>query len=684
MPNQPPQPPVTTAQLDWSDDGAPLSQQFDDVYFSRHSGIDETRYVFLEKNHLPERLEALKETKAATFNIGETGFGTGLNFLCAWQLRDQIAPNCRLQFTTVEKYPLSADNLAKALLSWPELANYSQRLIELYPCLTAGWHRISFIQERVDLNLFIGDVIDGFSTQKGPIDAWFLDGFAPAKNPDMWSAELFQQLARLGKAGTTVSTFTAASAVREGLREAGFEITRVKGYGRKRHMLTGCLTVETAQLQQQLRTKADLEKTTTPWFILPEITTEKDPSKKQQAIVIGAGLAGTSTAFSLAQRGWQVSVYDRHEQPAQEASGNNQGILYTKLSAEQSVKSDFYSRAFLYAARQIPELLADTSPRAFDACGVLQLAHTEKEAARQQQFLNNCPQPESLVHAVDALLASKLAGIKLEQDGLFFPQAGWVRPAALCHRYVEHPNITFHAGIEVDQLHYQDGQWQLFNSHGEVIACAPVVVIANAYDALKFDVSAFLQIKRIRGQVTHIPATEPASLATVICGNAYVSPPFNNQFHIGATFNLDTDTPELRSQDHQRNIEQISELVPELAKQQQWQHLDTHQLQGRVGFRCTSPDYMPLVGPVPDHEVFVNQYARLRKDATTQFSSAGSYQPGLYLNTGHGSKGLVSGPLAAEILASMICYESLPIETKLVDALNPGRFLIRDLIRNKI
>lgn len=661
--------PVTIAQLDWSEGGAPFSQQFDDVYFSRHSGIDETRYVFLEQNQLPERLAALAASEAASFHIGETGFGTGLNFLCAWQLRDQIAPNCRLQFTTVEKYPLSLDSLSKALASWPELANYSKRLLELYPTLTAGWHRVSFIAEGVDLNLFIGDVIDGFSSQKGPVDAWFLDGFAPAKNPDMWSAELFEQLVRLGKVGTTVSTFTAASAVREGLRDAGFVITRVKGFGRKRHMLTGRLNGEETR---------PVEKTTTPWFTLP---TNKAADKK--AIVIGAGLAGTSTAFSLARRGWQVEVFDRHDQPAQEASGNKQGILYTKLSAEASLKSDFYTRAFLYATQQLQQLFSKDSKH-WQACGVLQLAHTEKEAIRQQQFLNNCPQPEQLIYAVDNQQASQLAGVDLHRGGLFFPAAGWADPAALCRRYIEQPNITFRAGTAIAQLRYQNNQWQLLDAQGTVLAQASTVVIANAHDALRFEHSAFLPLKRIRGQVTHIPASEAASLRTVICGNAYISPALNGQFHIGATFNLDTDTAELRSEDHQRNLEQLTELVPELADQQHWSELDIKELQGRVGFRCTSPDYLPLVGPLPDRDSFLDQYARLRKDATTRFETPGSYQPGLYLNTGHGSKGLVSCPLAAELLASQICNESLPVERQLVDALNPARFLIRDLIRNKI
>ena len=669
MINPPASSTVTTAQLDWSEDGAPHSQQFDDVYFSRHSGIDETRYVFLEQNRLPERLEALKETAAATFHIGETGFGTGLNFLCAWQLRDQIAPNCRLQFTTVEKYPLSAEHLIRALANWPELEQYSARLIELYPVLTAGWHRISFIEEQIDLNLFIGDVLDGFGSQRGPIDAWFLDGFAPAKNPDMWSPELFQQLIRLGQTGTTVSTFTAASAVREGLREAGFEITRVKGYGRKRHMLTGEISREEIKPAEQ---------TTTPWFTLP-----KNNSTDKQAIVIGAGLAGTSTAFSLARRGWQVQVFDRHEQPAQEASGNKQGILYTKLSAEASVKSDFYTRAYLYASQQLKQLFASGSGQ-WDACGVLQLAHTEKEAARQQQFLANCPQPEELIHAIDNKQASQLAGIELHRGGLYFPAAGWAVPGALCQRYLEHDNISFKPGVEIDRLSCQNGLWHLYDAQDELLATAPTVVIANAHDALKFDVSAFLPLKRIRGQVSHIPSNEAASLKTVICGNAYVSPALNGHFHIGATFNLDTSTPELRSEDHQRNLEQISELVPELAEQQEWALLNVEKLEGRVGFRCTSPDYLPLVGPVPDREQFINQYARLRKDATLRIHTPGSYLPGLYLNTGHGSKGLVSGPISGEIIASQICNETLPLECALVDALNPCRFLIRDLIRNKI
>lgn len=671
MTDKPASPAVTTAKLAWSEDGTPVSTEFDDVYFSRHSGIDETRYVFLEQNRLPERLGALAGKPSATFRIGETGFGTGLNFLCAWQLRDQVAPGCHLQFSSVEKYPLTLEQLQKALLHWPQLDPYTERLLALYPVLTPGWHHISFSAERVELNLFIGDALAGFASQRaGTLDAWFLDGFAPAKNPRMWSPELFEQLVRLAKPGTTFSTFTAASLVREGLKSAGFEVERVKGYGRKRHMLAGQLdhdaTVQTAHK--------------TPWFILPD-----HRPRTARAMVIGAGLAGTSTAFSLARRGWQVSLLERHAEPALEGSGNNQGILYAKLSAEASTKSDFYSRAYLYATSQLTELMTGDYAAEWDNCGVLQLAHTDREMLRQQQFLLNNPQPPELVRAVTLQQAGELAGIELTQGGLFFQKAGWVTPRALCRRYLEQAGIEARYGVEIADFSFEAGRWQLRDAQGTLIDEAETVVIANAYDALRFESSAFLPLKRIRGQVTHIPATEAASpLKTVICGNAYVAPALNGQFHIGATFNLDCDSHALRAEDHQRNIEQISELAPSLAQQQGWYALDTNTLQGRVGFRCTSPDYLPLVGPVPDRAAFLDQYARLRKDATTWFDTPGSYLPGLYINTGHGSKGLVSCPLASELIAAQICGSPLPFEQQISDALNPARFLIRDLIRNKI
>ncbi len=224
------------AALNWTDDGLPKSKQFDDLYFSSDNGIQETNYVFLQHNNLTERF-----TNNTTVTIGETGFGTGLNFLCAWQLRDQTNKNCALRFISVEKYPLTIIDLTKALLLWPELEQYTQQLLTKYSPNATGWQKIVFTEANVELLIYFGDALQGFNSNKLKIDAWFLDGFAPAKNPQMWTTELFQCITELSTANTSFATFTAAAIVKNGMIEAGFKIQKVKGFGRKRHMLMGTL-----------------------------------------------------------------------------------------------------------------------------------------------------------------------------------------------------------------------------------------------------------------------------------------------------------------------------------------------------------------------------------------------------------------------------------------------------------
>ena len=424
--------PVQPARVAWRDQATPVSEQFDDVYFSTDSGIDETRYVFLEQNDLPQRLRELAQRDGARLVIGETGFGTGLNFLAAWQLRDQLAPDCLLHFVSVEKYPLSRDDLGQALAHWPELAGYAEQLIQHYPTLTPGWHRISLCAARVEISLFLGDVLDAFNSTTATIDAWFLDGFSPAKNPDMWSLPLAASIARLSHPGTTLSTFSAAAQVREHFAASGFEISRVPGFGRKRHMLRGIFTGK-SMVQAEARERGDSQaqisptRSARPWFIHRPL-----PQPIRKAIVIGAGLAGAAVAHSLARREWDVTVIDRNPQPSQGASGNSQGILYAKLSAEPSLRSDFYIAGYLYSLQVLQQLCHEGPAADWHASGVLQLACDDAEQQRQQSFLQGNPQPGDLVHAVDAGTASELAGIALNTGGLFFPHAGWVRPRALC------------------------------------------------------------------------------------------------------------------------------------------------------------------------------------------------------------------------------------------------------------
>ena len=233
------QPPSSIANIEWRD-GQPYASEFQDVYFSTDNGLLETDYVFLQGNHLAERW---LDSDLKTFNIAETGFGTGLNFLCAVNSWLSTAhEKASLHFLSVEKYPLSLQDMKAALSLWPQLNGVSEPLLAQYEKLINGTASISLYDNRVKLSLLIGDATQHFSQIDDKFDAWFLDGFAPAKNPDMWSSALFQQMARLSKTSATFATFTSAGDVRRGLQQAGFSVSKRTGFGKKREMLTGYFT----------------------------------------------------------------------------------------------------------------------------------------------------------------------------------------------------------------------------------------------------------------------------------------------------------------------------------------------------------------------------------------------------------------------------------------------------------
>lgn len=228
--------PSNTASIEWRD-GQPYASEFQDVYFSSDNGLLEAEYVFLQGNDLTKRW---LDSDLQTFHIGETGFGTGLNFLCAVSTWFAISPkNAKLHFISTEKYPLSLQDLITALNLWPQLKAFSEPLLAQYESLMNGANTVSLYDNRVQLSLLIGDATTYFSKTTCQVDAWFLDGFAPAKNPDMWQIELFQEMARLSKPSTTFATFTSAGSVRRGLMNAGFNVSKRVGFGKKREMLIG-------------------------------------------------------------------------------------------------------------------------------------------------------------------------------------------------------------------------------------------------------------------------------------------------------------------------------------------------------------------------------------------------------------------------------------------------------------
>lgn len=673
------------AHLQWDESGQPLSARYDDVYFSRHNGLEETRYVFLQQNSLEERWKGTLPQRR--FYIGETGFGSGLNFLAAWQLWKQSAPAERqLQFISVENEPLRKTDLEKALALWPELAHLSRELLAVYPALpTPGFHRFDFAGGRVALTLIIADAAEGLNQllasdhplHRRPVhrgmDAWFLDGFAPAKNPAMWRPELFDTIAALSAPQSTLATFTAAGLVRRELQRVGFAPEKRPGYGRKRHMLAARFAGQ-PPLPDSITTPCPA-----PWQVQSHLP------HHWEVVIIGAGLAGSHTARALAERGWQVTVLDKAERIASGASGNAQGVVYGKLSRDTDGLAQFNLASLLYAQRLYRRYWRD-HPGLGQPCGLLQLAYNEKEARIHRSLRESFSGMEDFLQFLDPPQASATAGVDIPYPALFFPQLGWLNPPLLCQRLLDHPNISLQCQRDVAMLDFDAarGHWQLLDRGGKSLAASPNVIIANAWEALEFSATGHLPLKAIRGQVSCFEQ-ERIPLQTVLCSTGYIAPgdPARHQLQsFGATFTLHEQRPEVLPEDHRKNLRKLATSLPELTAA--LDNTEPEQLTGRTAFRCTTADYLPLVGPVPDYDRFVEVYRPLTKNAKARIDQAGPYLPGLYLNVGHGSRGLAYAPLSAALLAAQMDGDVLPVPRDLATALNPARFLIRNLIRNRL
>lgn len=666
---------LTPARLDWqrddSGDMTPRSRAFDDVYFSRHDGRAETEHVFIDGNQLPQRLADWALTRP--FVVAETGVGSGLNMLCAWACFDANASaKARLHLISTEKYPMTPDDLARSLATWPELAERAEVLIRQWPEPVSGVHRL-WLDQRVTLDLHFGDTVERLELLDGQVDAWFLDGFAPAKNPGMWRDALYQVMAERSRPGATFATFTCAGIVKRGLKAAGFNWRKQPGFGRKREMLTG--EIDTPP--------QDNRRHSTPWFIPPPARDTK------RVAVIGAGIAGTSLAWSLARRGLAVDLYDP-QGPGAGASGNPQGALYAKLAADTNYHSRCYLAGLLHSLRWLNEL--DPQYSLWSPSGVLQLATNPRETRRQQRFLSQHPLPESLVSGYDAHQAGQAAGVSVTAGGLDYPLAGWVRPAALCQHLATQPGVKLiHA--EVVELRQRDDDWELDvrDADGNTQHhYAEEVVIATATQANRFTQTAALTIQTVRGQISccELPDTAPA-LQRVLCANGYVMPALNGQLTFGATFSPNDSDTALRQEDHTANLAELECLLPGYVDKLRGagDTVDTEMLTGRASLRAASPDKLPYAGPVPDAEAWRRDYAALGKDASQVPDSARQHPAalwnGLWVSTTHGSRGLASAPLCAELIASRLCDEPLPLEAPLADHLHPGRRIIRDIIKQR-
>lgn len=658
---------IQSANLEFNSEGTPVSRDFDDVYFSNDNGLEETRYVFLGGNQLEVRFPLHPHP---LFVVAESGFGTGLNFLTLWQAFDAFrhqhpdATLQRLHFVSFEKFPLTASDLRLAHQHWPELAPWAEQLQAQWPLPVAGCHRLLLDGGRITLDLWFGDINeltdkldDSFNQQ---VDAWFLDGFAPSKNPDMWTPTLFAAMARTVRPGGTLATFTCAGFVRRGLQEAGFTMSKYKGFGRKREMLIGEMT------------QPQPDAIRTPWFA-------RTGTQVREVTIIGGGIASALLSLALLRRGWAVTLYCADATPAQGASGNRQGALYPLLTAHDVALAQFFPAAFLFARR-----LYDALPVEFDHewCGVTQLGWDEKSAQKITQMLS-LGLPEDIARAVSDTQIHSTIGLETGCGGIQYPLGGWLCPADLTAGVFEQARqqgLQVHWGKTLAALEQQETGWQLQFEDGQT-ALAPAVVLANGHNINQFNQTEHLPVYAVGGQVSHIPTTENlAKLKQVMCYDGYLTPqnPRHQQHCIGASYHRGEREMTFNEEDQQANRQRLIDCFPDKA----WtQEVDISANEARCGVRCATRDHLPMVGNVPDYDATLRDYASLHENPH-EVQSAPIY-PNLFMLGGLGSRGLCSAPLTAEVLAAQMSNEPLPLDATTLAGLNPNRLWVRKLLKGK-
>jgi tRNA 5-methylaminomethyl-2-thiouridine biosynthesis bifunctional protein len=634
--------PIAPARVERLADGTPFSPVYGDVYHPSAGALEQARHVFLGGNGLPERWRGRDR-----FVVLETGFGLGNNFLATWDAWRHDAQACRqLHFVSIEQQPLSRDALA-ALPRDASLAPLAQALIAAWPPLTWNLHRLSFEQGRVQLLLAFGDAAAWLPELVARVDAFFLDGFAPARNPQMWQPRLFKAMGRMAAPAATAATWTAARAVREGLTSAGFEVQIAAGHGGKRDI-----------------TLARYAPTFTP--VRAPGRAGPAPERGGHAAIVGAGLAGCATACALAEQGWTSTLLDRHDAPAQEASGNPAGLFHGIVNAQDGAHARFNRAAALEAERLVRQALASGTVAGSHE-GLLRLDTSGTDAAAMHALLQPLGLPEDYVQAVDPAEASRLSGLPLAHPAWFYPGGGWVKPGELA-RYLLHSagSLTrFEGQRAVHALRRHGERWQLLDADGAMLEEADAVVLANGGDALRLLDSPAWPIEKIRGQISMLAPAEPAASPRIpIAGAGYLLPNVDGHTVFGATAQPGDDDPQCRDSDHVHNLAQLATLLGRPID------ASVERLQGRVGWRWSSVDRLPIIGAVPDAD------AAARAERIDQPRLVPRV-PGLFVFTALGSRGITWCGLGAQVLAALVAGAPLPIEASLFDAVDAARFVSR-------
>lgn len=528
------------ADIRFDDTGLIIGEAFNDSYFSRDNGLEETRKVFLEGCGLPEAWLG-----RASFTIAELGFGTGLNVLATWDLwcKHRQAGQT-LHFITTEAFLMAAMHAAKAHAHWPELAELSQRLLARWPVRAFGSQRIWFAEDGFCLTILIGPALRCLQAMDFKADAWFLDGFAPSRNDDMWSPELLQEVARLCAPGARLATYSVAGAVRRGLETCGFAVSRMPGFGSKRQRLEAVWPGERAGA----------------------------PAKPASVLLIGGGIAGAATAHAFARRGIRVALLDGDPCGQSKASHNPAALVMPRLDRGDTREARFFRAAYLSAT----SLYHSLGDEVFASIQVQELPGDDRDHLRLGDLAENPPLPPELLS-------------QIEGGGLLHRTGGLVYPDRLLPLLTQ--NATRHPVTAV-ALRFLDGQWQALNDLGGIVAQAEICVVASGTQLTRF-VKLETELDGRAGQISLAQIDGPLP-ETALAGGPYAAA-FHGQLLFGATFDpwdlARSDKPEVTVSGHSQNVETLSEIAPELAAR-----IELKTAFGRASVRVAAKDRLPIAG----------------------------------------------------------------------------------------
>lgn len=647
--------PITPGRLPFTREGVSLSPDGGGTVHAAASAVAAADHRFLQANGLPARWAGRQH-----FVILETGLGIGSNFLATWDAWRCDPQRCeQLVFVSIEKHPLTCEDLVRAHAG-AALPALAAQLSAAWPLRTPNLHPLAFENGRVQLLLGFGDVALLLPQLVASVDAFLLD--SPATHAAGSDTRFLRRLGRLAAPGATALSWSAPPEMQEGLASAGFQVETVTGPDGSR---------QTTVARYSPRHRA-----------APPPGGWHAHRSAREAIVIGAGLAGCAAAWGLSLQGWNCRVLDREREPACATSGNPAGLFHGSFHRGDGPHARAHRAAALLTQRVAGAWISEGRIQG-QLAGCLRLesrlGSASARAALAAQQLDS-----RYVDWLDREPASRLCGLELACGAWHYPGGGWLAPRSYASELLARSGAAFLGNAAVAGIARHGGLWRAMDACGEVLAEAPVLVLANAFDAERLlgsiddeclsgtRVPAHPGLAAVRGQISSLALADAPSLPMArlpVAGSGYVLPPIDGRLVFGATSQPDDDDPRLRESDHRSNLEQLAGLCA--AQAWQWHALPW---QGRVGWRTVTPDRLPSIGAAVDHRALTEA---ARADQPRFVPRLRDECGGLYLFTGLGSRGIAWAALGGQLLASWVSGAPCPVEADLRDALDPARHALR-------